>query len=262
MNYNFLIPKAELSCDKRNLALIKLLKLKDNVYTLNSAEEMLGIENPIVILPFFIQDEVAASFLKNLDDGSQVFGGHEGEICRSIINSKNLSYVNILNEEQFCKENALITAEATLALIINATDTTLYSMRVAVFGYGRIGQRLTRMLLSLGATVRVFSSSDEELTRAKTQGISACHLWQRESMDIFHTVVNTIPLRHVINQETLSQLNENVYILDLASGENNVDWKAMNTFTLHGERAGSLPAKVSPKSAALAVKNAIFRHLN
>ncbi len=261
MNYNFIIPKYDIKCDGRMRELETLLKARDRVYIVSSPEEAQGVESPIVIFPFFVDDKAAVSLLEIIPEGSHVFGGNEGESTRKLINSKGLIYTNILEEEQFCRENALITAEGAMSLIINATDTTLFSMRIAVFGYGRIGQRLVRMLLAMGAAVKVFTSDDNELALAHTRGISACHLWQREKMDEFHTVVNTVPLRHVIDAETLGKLSERVYILDLASGENNVNWNVMHALSLKGERGSSLPQRISPKSAALAVKNAVFRHI-
>lgn len=262
MNYNFITLNFDAKCDKRTAELMAMLSRKDSVYTVSSPDEIHGIEAPVVILPFFIEDAKAAELLEAIPEGSSVFGGHNGENTRCVINQKGLVYTDILNEELFCRENALITAEGALSMIISSTDTTIYSMRVAVLGYGRIGQRLTRMLLALGATVKVFTSSDEELRLAHTRGISACHLWQRDSMDVFNTIVNTVPLRHVVDADTLEKLSPSVYILDLASGENNVNWSKMHALSLKGERGSSLPQRISPKSAALAVKKAIFRHLN
>jgi dipicolinate synthase subunit A len=242
--------------------LISSLSKKERVYPLLLPDDLNKSESPVVILPFFIKDEKVAELLAYAKRGTRVFGGHIGEETNRVAEERSLDYTDILEEEGFCRDNALITAEGALSLIINSTDETLYSMRVAVLGYGRIGERLTRMLLSLGATVRVFSSNSEELSRAKTRGISACHLWQRDNMDIFRAVVNTVPLRHVIDEDTLYSLSDAAYILDLASGENNVNWRVMNSLMLKGEKASSLPQKVSPKSAALAVERAIFRHLN
>ena len=262
MNYNFITPEFDLKCDRRAASLVSILRSRDRVYITDSPDEIKGIDSPIVILPFFTSDTKAAALLEALPEGSPVFGGHDGPAVREVINRRGLIYTNILNEETFCRENALITAEAAMSLIINATDTTLYSMRVAVLGYGRIGQRLTRMLLSMGASVRVFTSDPEELELARTRGISACHLWQRDKMSDFGALVNTVPLKHVVDAETLESLSPDVYILDLASGENNVNWGKMHSLSLKGERGSSLPQKISPVSAALAVKNAIFRHLS
>ena len=262
MKHSFLIVSSEGQLDKRMDILSSSLAKKENVYAQVLPEDVLKYENPIIVLPFFIKDEEASRMLSLARPGTRVFGGHEGMLTRSVIDGLSLQYTDILSEEQFCHDNALITAEGALSLIINSTDETLYSMRVAVFGSGRIGERLTRMLLGLGATVRVFSSNEDELARAKMRGISACHLWQRSNMEIFRALVNTIPLRHVIDRDTLLSLSDSTYILDLASGENNVNWKTMNSLSLKGEKASSLPNKISPKSAALAVERAIFRHLD
>ncbi len=262
MKHDFFLVSSDRGPDRRMEELERSLSKKERVYSLSSPEDLTKVESPVVILPFFIKDERAAELISMAKRGTPVFAGHLGEETRKIIDELSLDYTDILDEEGFCRDNALITAEGALSLIINSTDETLYSMRVAILGYGRIGERLARMLLSLGATVRVFSSNSDELARAKTRGISACHLWQRENMDIFRAVVNTVPLRHVIDEDTLYSLSDSAYILDLASGENNVNWKVMNSLMLKGEKASSLPSKVSPKSAALAVERAIFRHLN
>ncbi len=262
MTYTFITPDYNLSCDKRAEWLIKILSQKDEVLSVASPLEAKGVENPVIILPFFMDDNSAAHFLTSAPEGCQVFGGHEGILTRAVINERGLFYRDVLNEEAFCKDNALITAEAALGLIINSTSTTIHSMRVAILGYGRIGQRLCRMLLALGASVVVFSSSDEELALAKTRGIASCHLWQREKMNAFMTVVNTIPLRHVIDRDTLEKMSPDAYVLDLASGENNVNWATLHSLGIKGEKAGSLPQKVSPRSAAVALKNSIFRQLN
>lgn len=261
MNYTFITPAYDAKCDKRAKALMETLSARYTVSTVDAPEQIPSYDHPVLILPFFIDDFTASSFLKAMPDKSRVFGGHEGSLTREAINSKQHIYTNILNEEIFCRENALITAEGALSMIIASTETSIYGMRSAIFGYGRIGQCLTRMLLSMGATVKVFTSDEEEQNLARTRGIAVCHLWQRENMDVFGTVVNTVPLRHVMDAETLEKLSSDVYVLDLASGENNVNWTAMHALNIKGERAGSLPQRISPKSAALAVKNAIFRHL-
>ncbi len=262
MEHNFLIVMPPLKSDRRMDELALSLSKKEEVHKIASPEEISGFKNPIIILPFFIKDEEAADFLSCVPENTHIYAGVMGEKVRKTVEELSLNYLNILEEEIFCRDNALITAEGALSLIINSTSETLYSMRVAVFGYGRIGERLTRMLLALGATVRVFSSNEEELSRARTRGISACHLWQRDNMEIFSALVNTVPLRHVVDEDTLKSMSENAYILDLASGENNVNWRVMNSLYLKGEKASSLPSKVSPKSAALAIERAIYRHLN
>ncbi len=262
MKHDFLIVSSDGKLDRRIDELFCSLSKKEEVRLVDSPDLLKLGDASVLILPFFINDERARLFLEECPEGATVFGGHPTESLIGLITEKKLRYTDILSDEQFCRDNALITAEGALSLIINSTDETLYSMRVAVFGYGRIGERLTRMLLGLGATVRVFSSNEDELSRAKTRGISACHLWQRENMDIFRALVNTVPLRHVIDEDTLVSLSDTAYILDLASGENNVNWRAMNSLSIKGEKASSLPTKVSPRSAALAVERTIFRHLN
>jgi dipicolinate synthase subunit A len=175
---------------------------------------------------------------------------------------KGIFHVDLLSDEEFCQANALITAEAALSCIICSTENSIHNSLVAVFGYGRIGKRLTGMLLDLGASVKVFTSNKDELSLLSTRGIPSGHLWQRQDIDSFSTVVNTVPLRHIIPRDTLARLDKSTYVLDLASGSNNVDWAHLKLLGLKGEHATSLPGKISPVSAAAAMERAILKHLS
>ena len=248
--------------DKRMVRLKERLEKKYRTTIVPSGERRFDFgENAVYVLPFSISERGTISLLNSFPPGCIAFGGAPGDEAREICKAKNIRYIDILADEEFCADNALICAEAALSLLISSTETALNGSRIAIFGYGRIGSRLCRMLLGHGVSVVVYTSDKKELNALSTRGIPSSHLWQRQDIDSFSSIVNTIPLHHVIPRETLSCLDSRTYILDLASGNNNVDWAGVKLLGLHGEHATALPGKVSPSSAAAVLEKAIFKYL-
>ncbi len=228
----------------------------------DSHTDFKGMEDAIFVLPFSLSPPRTTSLIAQLPEGCRTFGGALNEDSAVIAHERHIHHTDLLSDEQFCQDNAHLTAEAALALIISSTEMSLYGMRCAVFGYGRIGKRLVRMLLSHGATVKVFTTNKDELALLSKNSVAHSHLWQRQDIDTFTSITNTIPLHHVIPRETLLVLDSGAYVLDLASGSNNVDWAALKLLGLKGEHATSLPGRISPVSAAAAMEKAILKHLS
>ncbi len=257
-----LITPEETLLDKRMAKLKERLEKSHKTTLLpDSHTDFSDTQGAIFVLPFALSQTKLASLLSAIPRESRTFGGGLSEEASSIARERKIRHVDLLSDEDFCQDNALLTAEAALACLISSTETSLYGMRCAVFGYGRIGKRLTRMFLTHGASVKVFTSDKEELSLLASRGIASSHLWQRQDIDSFSAIVNTIPLHHVIPRDTLLVLDASSFVLDLASGSNNVDWATLKLLGLKGEHATSLPGKVSPASAAAAMEKAILKHL-
>lgn len=263
MDYHFIIITPETTLlDKRMVRLKERLEKKHKTTLLPATQRSFdGFVNPVFVFPFSLTAQNTASLMASLPSASISFGGALGEEAQVIAAKKGIRHINLLSDEEFCQENAYLTAEATLALLISSTEISLFGMRCALFGYGRIGSKLTSMLLSHGASVKVFTSNKKELDTLASRGIAYSHLWQRQDIDSFSCIVNTIPLHHVIPRDTLSCLAPETLVLDLASGNNNVDWAGIKLLGLHGEHATSLPGKFSPMSAAAVIERTIMKYL-
>ena len=263
MDYNFIILTPENTLlDKRMVCLKTRLEKKWRTTLLPSTERVFDSSpSTVFVLPFSISQHGISNLIASLPDGCTTFGGALGEDGTSIAEMKRIRHINVLSDEEFCSDNAALTAEAALSLVISSTETSLHGMRSALFGYGRIGSRLARMLLSHGASLKVFTSNKKELDELRQKGINSSHLWKRQDIDSFSVLINTIPLHHVIPRDTLSCLDRNAVIIDLASGNNNVDWAGMKLLGIKGEQATALPGKYSPMSAAAVLERAILKHL-
>ncbi len=263
MDYRFIIITPETALlDKRMVRLKERLEKKYLTTLMPANEHNLKTDgNSVFILPFSITEQSALRLIVALPENCLTFGTALGSETLRLMAKKNITHIDIMSDEEFCLENARLTAEAALALLISSTETSLYAMRCAIFGYGRIGSRFTQMLLAHGASVKVFTSNKKELDALDARGIASSHLWQRQDIDSFSAIINTIPLHHVIPRDTLSSLDSRAIVLDLASGNNNVDWAGVKLLGLKGEHATALPGKYSPSSAAAVLEKAILKHL-
>ncbi len=144
-------------------------------------------------------------------------------------------------------ENAAMTAEGAVGLILRRTDCRLRGLSVLVAGYGRIGSLLAEKLHALGAAVTVAARRPETRAEAKARGF--------HSVDISHitgeydVVVNTVPAPVLRGTYGAS------LCLELASAPGG--WKDDTPVV----RAPGLPGLASPRSAADAMAEAIYRVL-
>lgn len=158
--------------------------------------------------------------------------------------------------------NARITAEAAIMTAMESTDTTLLGSRMAVLGYGRIGQFLARLLLSLGVSVTVAARREESLAHAAGDG---CHtLPLHGAADLlplaqgYDVLFNTIPAP-VLGRKLLEQLTSRTLILDLASLPGGIDPEVSPG--VDGPRilrVPSLPGRYAPVTAGQVLADALL----
>ena len=166
-----------------------------------------------------------------------------------------------MQHEPFLQMNAELSAEASVYEAMRQTTAALLNMTVLVVGYGRFGRALAKRLNLLGATVWVGARREEQRLLAASDGMHAV------SLEELHTVapnirilINTIPAR-VIDGQTLQALPPAACLLELASAPYGFDREAAEALGLHCEVLPALPARYSPETAALALKQAAVRLL-
>lgn len=158
--------------------------------------------------------------------------------------------------------NARITAEAAIMIVMESTDTALLGSRMAVLGYGRIGQFLARLLLPLGVSVTVAARREKSLAHAAGDG---CHTLPLKGAEALHplsqgynVIFNTIPAP-VLGQKILERLDPRTLILDLASSPGGIDPEAHPG--KNGPRilrAPSLPGRYAPVTAGQVLADALL----
>lgn len=122
-------------------------------------------------------------------------------------------------DEDFLMKNAEITARGALGEILLMTDRDLRDLTIGVVGYGRIGSALVRLLLFLGAGVRVYSRRFATRLELSARGLiseAAPDAGNLRGLDI---LVNTAPAI-LFSDEEFAALPDGLRIIDLASGKN------------------------------------------
>ena len=148
-------------------------------------------------------------------------------------------------DEIYTIENAALTAEGALELLMRRSNRALAGMDVLVVGFGRIGGFLAGMLSSLGARVTVAARSETARAAARARG--------HNSVDInnitgpYDAVVNTVPA------QVLKGDYGGALCLDLASAPGG--WRSDEPVL----RATGLPGLYAPKAAADVMAEAIYR---
>ncbi len=122
-------------------------------------------------------------------------------------------------DERFLCENADITARGALGRILCEFKKDVSEMKVALVGYGRIGQRLTRLLLFLGADVTVYTRREDTRMDLAEAGLRTEILSGDNALSGFDLIVNTAPAK-IMSDKKAERLCENTKIMDLASGKN------------------------------------------
>ena len=138
---------------------------------------------------------------------------------------------------------------------------TLHSARVLVVGYGRLGKVLARQLRGLGARVTVAARSCTDLAWAQVWSYGVERSDQLSGwLCSYDLVINTVPAP-ILGREELSDLKPGCLVIDLASKPGGVDLAAAAEMGVKVIWALSLPGKVAPVTAALAIKAALYNIL-
>ncbi len=148
-------------------------------------------------------------------------------------------------DEIYVIENAALTAEGALELLMRRSNRGLANMQVLVSGFGRIGGFLAGMLSSLGAHVTVAARSEKARAAARSRGYGAVDF--SHIPPVLDAVVNTVPA------PVLAGDYGGALCIDLASAPGG--W-ATDAPVL---KAPGLPGLYAPKAAADVMAEAIYR---
>ena len=158
---------------------------------------------------------------------------------------------DVAEDEVFTLENARLTAECTLAYIMNKEERAVRDLRIGIVGYGRIGGFLLELLLFHGAFVRVYTRKSSTLISLLGNGVDAQTVAEGELSDL-DILINTAPAHLFTKSQTQRAECE---ILELAPGEN-------FPYAKNVTRLPSLPARAVPKSAGRLYAEAVKRILD
>ena len=159
--------------------------------------------------------------------------------------------------EELTVANAAATAEAAVQVAMEHMDRSLLGMECLVLGYGRIGKLLSHRLRGMGAQVTATARKPEDLAWIKAYGLPGLKTAELDGkLKEFGVVFNTIPSM-ILDQTLLAQLPKDCLCVDLASRQG-IDLAAAERMGLQTVWARSLPGRLLPRTAAEAIRDAVY----
>ena len=190
--------------------------------------------------------------------GTLICGGMLGAAVPAL-RGAGLRVFDYAEDETLLLENAELTAEAALRLLLTHLPKPLMGSQIRICGFGRIGMLLARKLQALGAHVTIAARRPQALTLAGLLGYTAeAFREQTDGCERFDAVVNTVPAE-VVSAAQLAALRPDCVLLELASLPGGFCPEASaHAGYLNGR---GLPGKYAPQAAAAVIQKAIFRQL-
>ena len=183
--------------------------------------------------------------------GSFVLGyGIPSEIVE-IMEDAGATVCDALGDEIFLRRNAELTALGTVGVILTSGGLSVGEMKIGILGYGRIGSQLMRILLFLGARVKVYTRQNSTRVELSGYGIDA-ELSSEGNYDGLDFLINTAPHR-ILSADVIRRVGESGKIIDLASGDNFPDGVEIT-------KLGGIPGIMYPASAGRIYAAAAVRY--
>ena len=259
--------------DRRSFFTAKRLREKGfetEIFALKDEKEFLPAEeirSDIVILPIpltrdgihiFAPESSAkiliSDVLASVSEHSLVFAGN----VKNIADNRILDYAR---RETFALMNAVPTAEGALLLAMQKGTRTVFGMRVAIIGYGKVAFATAKLFHSVGAEVTVFARKAQARTEAHMMGYTAKPLAELSTFaGEYDLLINTVPAR-ILEREILSKVSAGAWIMDLASAPFGLDFEEAKKLGVRAEPASGLPGKVFPETAGYAVADTVLELL-
>lgn len=189
-------------------------------------------------------DEEISRLLQSLSPHVTVIGGN--------LNSpllKDYKTIDLLKDETYLSENALITAECALSIAMQRCGHTIKGASILVLGWGRIGKHLARLLKQMDASVTVAARKESDRGLLLSLGYHAVRP-EDVMLSQYRIAFNTAPAA-VISEAQAAACRKDCLKIDLASvkgipGED-VIW------------ARGLPGKDVPESAGMLMAQSAVR---
>ena len=124
--------------------------------------------------------------------GTLICGGMLGAAVPAL-RGAGLRVFDYAEDETLLLENAELTAEAALRLLLTHLPKPLMGSQIRICGFGRIGRLLARKLAALGAHVTVAARSREAHALCHILGYPSENTAHLPALSRFDAVVNTVP---------------------------------------------------------------------
>lgn len=190
-----------------------------------------------------------------------IFGGLIKQELRNVLDNHGIKYCDYYDSEALTVKNAVLTAEAAVAVAINCTDFSIFGSKALVIGYGRIGRQLARYLKALGADVTATTRKNHVKACISADGITPEDTNKVSDVcGLYDYIFNTVPFP-VLSRKFFKACKSTVFIGDLAT-DSGIDLAAAHEYSINAAVYGGLPGKHSPKTSAKFIAEEILKYFD
>lgn len=196
---------------------------------------------------------------KNLTNGTLVLGGCFSKVQAELLQGRDIHYLDFMEDDIVTEENAVATAEGTIAELVKQSPYNIEEAKIIVSGYGCCGRAVAEKLKALGARVTILARRREVRKEAKKNGFYAVDFafGPEEAMGAA-MLVNTVPAP-VITRTIIRELPRDAYILDIASKPGGTDFECAKEYGIRADLVLGIPGKYAPKESAYILERAVER---
>lgn len=190
----------------------------------------------------------------------KVFGGAFTTEWKLFLSEYQIPYWDFMKLPEVVEGNGWITAEATVAEVLQLGEYSIYGQYILVTGYGCCGEKIAKVFSKMGANVVVAARREEVRDRIERDGFEAIPFSEMEKrIGDMSTVVNTVPAM-VMNENCIRRMQSNACIIDIASDPGGCDFEAAKKYGINAKLALGLPGLYTTSSSAKLLKNAISKY--
>lgn len=196
-----------------------------------------------------------------INESHFVFYGMGSSGFSKNVQAKAFYSCDYFNIESLIYKNAMLTSEGIISIVLDKLPLTVFGLKAAVTGYGRIAAFTAEKLKKLGAEVTVFARDEMQLLRASLSGVSSFDLSALNDMaDKFDVIINTVPSQ-IIGKKAIEKSKASCVFIETASSPYGIDSDACALYDRALIKAFSLPGKTAPKSAGIIIGETIDNQL-
>lgn len=188
----------------------------------------------------------AAVLRDEIPTGSTIIGGNLDFM------DPEIPKLDLLKDPYYLAQNALLTAEATLGLLLPKLECDFSSAQTLILGWGRIGKCLDQFLGRLGIPVSVYARKPEDQAMLGALGYTPVTMDECiRKLPQFKCIINTAPAK-ILRQEDMHLTSPDCIKIDLASVRS-----LPGPDVLH---ARGLPGKYKAEASGKLIARTILRH--
>lgn len=211
----------------------------------------------------FSEEKIAIEELLNemANKNKMFLAGQLSEKTISMIQERNINYIDLLKREELVVLNTIATAEGAIQITMENTQKTIHGSNILIMGFGRVGKVLAKMLDGIGAKVSCEARKNSDIAWIKAYGYTPLHLSELENeLGNYDIIINTIPFQ-ILDENRLRYIKKDCTIVDLSSNPGGVDRRAARELGIKLIWALSLPGKVAPMTSAEFIKETLYHIL-